>query len=180
MTSLMRADDTPQLQGALALLEKTPKVLKTLLADVDQETLAWKPAADRWSIGEILAHLAEIEQVYSQRVQRIVTEDSPALEKYDQNRAATEGRYSRPDPEDSLASFIEIREGTLAFLSMLPPGAAGRTGRHSELGPVTLSELLHEQASHDLGHLRQIAELYRAREFHSRSGPFRKYSNPKP
>lgn len=180
MTSLMRPDDAPQLQAALALLEKTPQLLKTLLADVDQQTLAWKPAADRWSIGEILAHLADLEQVYGRRVQRIVAEDSPALDKYDQNRAAAEGRYSRPDPEDSLASFTETREATLAFLSMLPPGAAGRAGRHSELGLVTLSEMLHEMACHDLGHLRQIAELYRAREFHPRSGPFRKYSNPQP
>ncbi|MBZ5529085.1 MAG: DinB family protein [Acidobacteriia bacterium] len=180
MTPLMRPDDAPQLERALALLEKTPQLLKTLLAELQEDTLGWKPSPKRWSIGEILAHLAELEQVYGQRVQRIVTEDVPALEAYDQNAAAAEGRYSRPDPEESLASFIERREGTLAFLSMLPPGAAARTGKHSEIGSFTLSEMLHELASHDLGHLRQIAELYRAREFHPHSGPFRKYSNPQP
>jgi hypothetical protein len=180
MTALMRADDAPQLERPLALLEKTPQLLKTLLADMQEDTLTWKPAADRWSIGEILAHLAGLELAYGQRVQRIVTEDSPALEAYDQNAAAAEGRYSQPDPEESLAAFTERREGTLAFLSMLPPGAATRTGRHSEIASFTLSEMLHELASHDLGHLRQIAELYRAREFHPHAGPFQKYSHPRP
>jgi hypothetical protein len=48
------------------------------------------------------------------------------------------------------------------------------------LGNITLHQMLSEWASHDLGHLRQIAELYRARAFHPYAGPFQKYSNPKP
>jgi hypothetical protein len=45
---------------------------------------------------------------------------------------------------------------------------------------ITLSQMLNEWASHDLGHLRQIAELYRAHAFHPHAGPFQRYSNPKP
>jgi len=48
------------------------------------------------------------------------------------------------------------------------------------LGEITLHQMLSEWASHDLGHLRQIAELYRAHAFHPYVGPFQKYSNPKP
>lgn len=180
MTTLMRPDDAPQLARPLALLEKTPQLLKTLLADLEDDTLCWKPAPERWSIGEILAHLAELEETFAGRVQRIVTEDSPAFEVYDLKTASADGRYSKADPEQSLASFLEAREGNLAFLSMLPPGAAARAAEHSEVGTFTLSELLHEMANHDLGHLRQIAELYRAREFHPHAGPFRRYSNPRP
>src|SRR5260370_14729793 len=68
----------------------------------------------------------------------------------------------------------------LALLTGLPASAGARTGVHSELGMVTLAHMLNEWASHDLGHLRQIAELYRAREFHPHSGPFIKYLNLKP
>jgi hypothetical protein len=48
------------------------------------------------------------------------------------------------------------------------------------MGTITLSQMLHELANHDLGHIRQIAELYRARAFYPNAGPFQKYSNPKP
>jgi len=62
----------------------------------------------------------------------------------------------------------------------LPASAGVRTGVHSELGTITLSEMLNEWANHDLGHIRQIAELYRARAFYPYSGPFMKYSSPEP
>ena len=62
----------------------------------------------------------------------------------------------------------------------LPASAGARAGVRSELGTITLSEMLNEWANHDLGHLRQIAELYRAYAFHPHSGPFMKYSNPQP
>ena len=62
----------------------------------------------------------------------------------------------------------------------LPPSAGARTAVHSELGTITLAEMLNEWANHDLGHLRQIAELYRAHAFHPHSGPFMRYSHPRP
>jgi DinB superfamily len=51
---------------------------------------------------------------------------------------------------------------------------------HVELGIISLSPMLHELANHDLGHVRQIAELYRAYAFYAHGGPFQKYSNLKP
>lgn len=176
----MHSDEVGYLHNAISLLEKTPKLLETLLAGVSDETMAWKPAPDRWSIAEVLAHLGEIEKIYNRRAERIVGEESPLIEKYDQVSAAAAGYYSRGRGDDNLVAFAEARAGAVAFLSMLPPSAGERTGRHSELGRVTLSEMLHEWASHDLGHLRQIAELYRAREFYPYSGAFQKYSSPKP
>ena len=169
-----------QFQNVISFLEKTPKVLETLLAGTSEETLSWKPAPDRWSIAEVLAHLAAIETLYGQRAQRMATEDSPVLEKYDPGRASAEGHYAQGDAEAYLAAFAEARQGTLAFLSMLPPTAGERSAQHAEMGRITLSQMLHELASHDLGHLRQIAELYRALEFYPYAGPFQKYSNPKP
>src|SRR5207247_1342378 len=81
---------------------------------------------------------------------------------------------------DVYVAFVEARGGTVAFLSMLPPSAGERSAQHAEIGKFTLSEMLHEWANHDLGHLRQIAELFRAREFYLYAGSFQKYSNPKP
>ncbi len=176
----MQPASASDMQPAILLLEKTPRLLETLLGDLPGEILHWKPAPDRWSISEVLAHLAALEQVYAERTLRIVAEDSPALAKYDQAGAAARGEYSRGSAEENLAHFTRTRRSTLALLTGLPPSASARTGVHSELGSITLAQMLNEWANHDLGHLRQMAELYRAHAFHPHSGPFMKYSNPQP
>ncbi len=176
----MQPASATDIQPAISLLEKTPHLLETLLGDLSGELLHWKPAPDRWSISEVLAHLAALEQVYAERALRVVTEDSPALLKYDLAGASSSGEYSRGSAGENLAHFTRTRLSTLALLTGLPASAGVRTGVHSELGTVTLSQMLNEWSSHDLGHLRQIAELYRAHSFHPHSGPFMKYSNPQP
>jgi hypothetical protein len=110
----------------------------------------------------------------------MVAEDSPALVKYDLAGAEARGEYSRGSAGENLALFTRTRRSTLALLVGLPGSAGVRTGIHAELGSVTLVQMLNEWANHDLGHLRQIAELYRAYAFHPKSGPFMKYSNPQP
>lgn len=167
------------IQPAISLLEKTPKILETMLQDLSGELLHWKPAPDRWSISEVLAHLSDLERIYAERSRRIVSEDSPALQKYDRAMSPG-GDYSRGSAGEHLAHFVRTRRSSTAFLKGLPASAAVRTGIHSELGCVTLEQMLNEWASHDLGHLRQIAEIYRAHAFYPHSGPFQKYSNPRP
>lgn len=176
----MQPASASEMQPAIALLEKTPRLLETMLSDLPGELLHRKPAPERWSISEVLAHLAALEQVFAERVLRMVAEESPALARYDLEGAKTRGEYSRGSAGENLALFTRARRSTLALLVGLPASAGARTGLHSELGTITLSEMLNEWANHDLGHLRQIAELYRAHAFHPHSGPFMKYSNPQP
>jgi hypothetical protein len=66
------------IQVSISLLEKMPGILEQLLHDASPEVLQWKPAPERWSIQEVPAHLAVIEQLYSERVRRIVMEEDPA------------------------------------------------------------------------------------------------------
>jgi hypothetical protein len=176
----MQPASASEMQPAIALLEKTPRLLETLLGDLSGELLHWKPAPDRWSISEVLAHLAALEQVYAERALRMVAEDSPAIVKYDQAGAAARGEYSRGSAGENMALFTRTRRSTLALLVGLPASSGARTGVHSELGTIKFAQMLNEWANHDLGHLRQITELYRAHAFHPHSGPFMKYSNPKP
>ncbi len=167
------------IQPAISLLEKTPKILEMMLQDLSGELLHWKPAPDRWSISEVLAHLSDLEQLYAERSRRMVSEDSPPLQKYDQAQSLG-GDYSRGSAGERLAHFVRARRSSTAFLKGLPASAGERTGIHSELGSVTLAQMLNEWASHDLGHIRQIAEIYRGHAFHPHAGPFQKYSNPRP
>jgi len=78
----------------LSLLEQTPSSSKKILLDAPDSTLSWKPASDRWSISEVLAHLADVEQANRDRTRRMAQEDSPKLESYDQNAIYASGKYS--------------------------------------------------------------------------------------
>ncbi|MFI5093604.1 MAG: DinB family protein [Candidatus Acidiferrum sp.] len=172
--------DIRSIQPALLLLEKTPILLETMLRDLPEDLLRWKPAPERWSIAEVLGHLADLEGVYADRTRRIVTEDIPMLQKYDATSTVVIGDYPRGSASEILAFFTRTRRATIILLRSIPADAGEREATHSELGNFTLHQMLSEWASHDLGHLRQIAELYRARAFHPYAGPFQKFSNPKP
>ncbi len=76
--------------------------------------------------------------------------------------------------------FCHERDRSVATLRYLPASAGARTGQHAKLGTITVNEQMNEWAFHDLGHIRQIAELYRTRAFYEKSGPFQRYANPKP
>jgi hypothetical protein len=165
------------LQPPVSLLEKTPAILELLLRDVPTDILDWKPAADRWSISEVLAHLLLIEQLYGERAKRIVVDNNPALTKYEE---PDQFQLRKKTGRQYLEDFVALRQAHYFFWHGISSSAGARTGIHPEMGAVTLLQLLNELANHDLGHLRQIAELYRAKAFYPHAGPFQRYSNPKP
>ncbi len=67
----MQPAPASSIQPAVSLLEKTPVLFETMLRDLSGELLHWKPAADRWSISEVLAHLSHLEHVYAERALRM-------------------------------------------------------------------------------------------------------------
>jgi hypothetical protein len=167
----MQPSPSTTLRPAIALMEKTPQVLETMLGAVAPDVLRWKPTPDRWSISEVLSHLADCEDCLIERVHRIVLEDAPPLKEYE---PPSEG-FAAGSPQEHLSRFTHTRRELVQFLRTLPPEVGARTAQHSKLGLVTLEQMLNEWASHDLGHIRQIAELYRARAFHPHAGPFAAY-----
>jgi len=116
---------------------------------------------------------------FRERVQKMLDEKNPPLHNYDQNAAYNAGKYAGKAREH-LKQFCHERDRTLSWLRYLPAGAVGRTGEHKEAGRVTIGQFLNEWACHDLGHIRQIAELYRARAFYPFIGTFQRYYSLKP
>jgi hypothetical protein len=170
----MRSAASSETLPGFELLEQTPIIIEKILIAATPDALHWKPAPDRWCIGEVLGHLAEQEQIFLGRARRMVDEKNPSLEAYDQNAAAAAGNYAG-DAKENLRRFCHERDRALSWLRYLPVAAGSRTGVHSAIGPITLNQLLNEWAFHDLGHIRQIAELYRARAFYPKIGPFQQY-----
>jgi DinB superfamily len=153
----------------LDLLEVTPDILRGLMCELSEEDSRWKPALDRFSVAEVLAHLSHSEgHCYRLRVDRFLNENLPELEPDDAQMHLD--LYRDRDPEDEFAHFEEQRQANVEFLRSLSAEAAGRRAQHPEAGEITLAEMLHEWALHDIGHIRQIAELVRARKYLAGAG----------
>jgi hypothetical protein len=163
----------------LDLLEATPGILRGLMTGLSHDDVRWKPAPDRFSIGEVLAHLSHSEgQCYRMRVDRFMEEERPEFEP-DDARFHLE-LYRRADPEDSFDHFEDQREANVEYLRALPASAGKRVALHTQAGEIALEQMLHEWAMHDLGHVRQIAELVRARKHWAAAGPLGKDYQLKP
>jgi hypothetical protein len=163
----------------LDLLEATPSILRSLMTEISDEDARWKPSEDRFSIAEVLAHLSHSEgHCYRARLDRFLAEELPEFEPDDAQMYLD--LYREGDPEEDFAHFEEQREINVEFLRGLPPETGSRKASHREAGEITLSHMLHEWAMHDLGHVRQIAELVRARRYLAGAGPLGKGYQLKP
>ena len=146
----------------LDLLEEAPGILRSLMRELSHEDAAWKPAPDRFSVAEVLVHLSHSEgHCYRPRLDRFLKEEMPEFEPDDAQMYLD--LYREADAEDSFHHFKEQRDTNIQFLRTLPRVAGERRAMHKEAGEITLQQMLHEWAMHDLGHIRQIAELVRAR-----------------
>lgn len=153
----------------LDLLEATPAILRGLMSGISEEDARWKPAPDRFSIAEVLAHLSHSEgHCYRARVDRFLAEEMPEFEPDDAQMHLD--LYKDGDPEEDLGHFEDQREANIELLRGLPADAGSRKAKHRTAGEITLSQMLHEWALHDLGHVRQIAELVRARKYLAGAG----------
>ena len=154
----------------LDLLEATPAILRGLMSELTDDDARWKPAADRFSVAEVLAHLSHSEgHCYRMRLERFLADSRPTFEPDDAQMYLD--LYRDADPENAFDQFEEQRETNVEYLRDLPAAAGGRVALHREAGEITLNQMLHEWALHDLGHIRQIAELVRARKYLQGAGP---------
>src|SRR5512134_2254293 len=99
----------------LELLRATPTILRGLMSEISGEDARWKPAADRFSIAEVLAHLSHSEgHCYRARVDRFLVEEMPELEPDDAQMHLE--LYKNGDPEKDIGHFADQREANIALL----------------------------------------------------------------
>jgi UDP-N-acetylmuramate dehydrogenase len=147
-------------------LESTPVALQALLAGCGEREMLWKPAPERWSLAEVLAHLADTEEnCYGPRLPLFREEILAEI-------AGFEPTTISAPAADSLARFLRARKRHVALLRRTSGAAAVARARHESIGIYTFAQQLNEWAFHDLGHLRQIAELVRAVKYWPAMGPF--------
>jgi hypothetical protein len=143
----------------LAIQAATPKKLERLIKGVPTAKLRKRPAPDKWSVSEILAHLADAEIVGGFRMRLILGAPGTPVAAFDQDSWVTSGHYEKRDPRKSAAIFRTIREANLAMLKSLKPEQWKHYGMHAERGQESIEHMVRMFAGHDLNHIAQIEKI---------------------
>lgn len=151
-------------EDPLVIQRETPATLARLIYGASDQKLGRRPSPDKWSIVEILAHLAEDELVTSWRYRQMIEHEGETLLGFDQELWARLGNYAGWSARDALELFRLLREANLRMLSVLVPEEWERSGNHAERGNLTVRELVRHMAAHDVNHVKQIETLLTAQE----------------
>lgn len=100
----------------LAVLAATPGRLRMLVDGAEPDRWRIRPAPDRWSAGEVLAHLADAEIAIGWRFRSILAQDAVPVQAYDQGAWSSAFKYGDVEPAESLATFSAVRKSLLALL----------------------------------------------------------------
>ena len=146
-------------QDSLAMQENAPEILAKLIEGVADEALRAKPGSGKWSVAEILAHLADDEIVTSWRYRQMLENCGSALSGFDQDEWARMGSYASKDPRQSLQIFQLLRESNLQMLRRLTPEEWQRHGMHAERARISVQDLARHMAGHDMNHVDQVRKI---------------------
>ena len=143
----------------LAVQSELAASVERAVAGISTEQLRQPEKPGKWSIIEVVQHLADTEIVYGYRIRMILAADTPNIEGYDQDAWAQRLRYADTSLPDAIAQIRLLRGRSLHLLRGLRPDEWERAGMHSERGRESVRHITKLLAAHDLVHLRQIARI---------------------
>lgn len=133
--------------------------LATLIKGKTKKQLTRRPSPGKWSVAEIMAHLADSEIVIAWRLRQILSANGSPIQAYDQDLWASTLGYAHRTPQVSLNTFRVLRESNLALLKTVPAKLMENYGVHSERGNESVKHLMRMVAGHDVNHLGQVEKI---------------------
>ena len=143
----------------LKIQAATPKKLERIVSRASGSKLRKQPAPGKWSVAEILAHMADTEIVFGYRIRTILGAPGAPIQGFDQDKWAQAMSYGKSDPRKSLERFAAFRKANLILLKSLSPAQRKYHGMHSERGEESIETIAKLCAGHDINHLRQIEKI---------------------
>ncbi len=141
------------------VLRGTPSRLIKVLTALPPETIEHKPAPHKWSIREILCHMADCEVAWAWRLRAVYGADNPALQPFEQDAWARAYDGVEYTTEAARSTWIPLRRWNVALIDGLTEADKQRPAAHPELGNVTLWNIVEIAAGHDLHHLNALEKL---------------------
>jgi uncharacterized damage-inducible protein DinB len=135
-----------------------PDLLENALQGVTEADLDKRPYPERFTLREVVCHLADWEPIWLERMTRMVSEDKPVLPGYDEGQMVIDNDYAHQDLATQLARFRTGRAAMVAFLKTREEADWNRIGVRQEVGEMTLLMLSAMILGHDLYHLKQIQD----------------------
>lgn len=126
------------------------------------ESFSAHPIPGKWSVREIVHHLGDSESTSAWRLRRLLVEENPLIQGYDQDAFAAKLRYNERDMAPALEAFRRARESTVQLLELMTADEWKRAGTHSESGPYSTEDWLQIYAMHAHNHAAQIRRLREA------------------
>ncbi len=149
-----------ELKKHLDEAEKGPKKLAAAVSGLSDTVLRYKPSPDKWSILEIVAHLADAEIVYGYRTRQMIADKKPVIAPIDQDDWAKNLGYLEASPAELVAQYGLNRHHNLRLLRRLKPQDLSKSAWHPERNTnVDLEDMVQRLARHDANHLEQIERL---------------------
>ncbi len=146
-------------QDAIKVQRTTAPKLKKAIHGLTPAQLRWRPEPAKWSIAEILAHLADAEVVASWRMRSVIGENGITIQPFDQDAWASVFEYQKRDAKLSLETFRLLRENNLAMLKEIPKQTWDNYGMHLERGKESIAHLTRMFAGHDTNHVLQVERI---------------------
>jgi hypothetical protein len=143
----------------VAVLRATPDSVARFITMMPEAAVTVPEAPGKWSIRDVVQHLADSELVGGFRLRLVLAQDRPPLTGYDQDLWAERLRYRDVDVRHALEQFTVLRRVNLRLWEQLGPSDLSRVGLHSERGEESLEHLRKLYAAHDLLHLRQLERI---------------------
>ncbi len=141
-------------------LDENPSAIAAAVWGLDDATLRYKPSPEKWSIIEILAHLADVELVWGYRVREAISGNQAKFAPFDQDEWARGLQYQNTHAADALLLFQTNRQANLRLFRSLPVKELDRSGYHLKLQRnVSIAEIVERLVKHDKNHLGQIEAL---------------------
>jgi hypothetical protein len=132
------------------------RVVVATLRGIRPAELEWRPAPGEWSAREVVHHLADSESISAYRLRRLLAEDDPVIQGYDQDEYARRLRYQARPMAPALEAFKAARATTAQLLDTMTDAEWQRAGTHTESGAYAAERWLEIYAAHGEIHAKQI------------------------
>lgn len=146
-------------QDPIEVMATSPDRIRKIIMGLSDAQLSTKPAPGKWSIKEIICHLADGEVVLGSRYRFIGGHDRPPLAGYDQEAFVEKLGAGNATAQDLLDDFAMARAVNLGLLERLPEESWKRVGLHAERGEESIADLVMMYAGHDRIHTQQIETI---------------------
>ena len=141
-----------------AVIAETAQQLAKLVHSLDSKALDKAPAPGKWSIRQILTHLADCELVFGFRLRQTVAQDNHTVQPFDQDQWVNTFHYGDQDATQLIRAFTPIRRVNLELLQNVDRELFNKPAKHPVWGAITVGQLVIHLAAHDTNHLQQIRD----------------------